>query len=1303
MRDARPGTRMTVVDWSGRRMLATRGRAGLGPESWGLLRRLALREGFGGITARWEGPRLLASGIAEALAGWITGARERPWDFLADAPEGEVLALWTPAAEGEVAPAVGRRGRRPGLFPARTGAPRMAPRPVRPRRIAGVTSADRAVAGPPSSRPARHAAPLDRGGPGLPTGPAVAGAPGGPLRAVPGRRIMEVGADLAADVWGFVRLRSGVPMGTAGTPEAGPARGGLLRTVDLAAWRETRFEAGGGPEWPEVGTTAWSRGPAGAMAGQPFLPGPARGVAAGFRRSAAGAGFDAGAGVAWRPRTPGRAPGEFTRGILASVARFAEPSEGGGASDLAVKRPEAAFLAFSRHRAGESEAPAVFPERVATRREVVPPESGTTRSGRGPRRVAAREAESRRATPEGVVARATFTPRRAHAEAPWFAPPAQPAPVFGRSLWSAVMGPASFGEFAPRKAGSPTYSMSALEAAMTGVPFVAARPGAANAERRLTPSRRVGEAHVGSRQPRGVPIGAPWDLGADAPERAWSSVGTMGSNLVRMMTAAWAAERDDAALIGLAGPSAPFAPGGPGRVYPERPAARAGDRATGGNVADTAAGGVRTATFSPRRAGVVEAPGASPDVWMADEVLAAVGMKAFARGEAVGAQAPVFTPWTGWVPEGPRIAVTETMLSRADRGGFAPWAFAGAGERAFLALPGMVRSEAGTPPGGIATSGPRSPAAGSRVATTPALAGTRAARIAVTGLAEPGPYGTTPLARLMALGTVRADRGRTEGTGLLGASEAGDWMLDGLLRLGLRGEDARPEASRVAGRMSAAETGSRPGAGARPGAASAGSRRVREPDVRTDAGAKGRRGRPQFAATERYGETLVTRTLASREVPGQGTVGAASRPTSSAADVARAEAATPWGFAGDVDEVFLRFPWADRLEDVDRAVAPTVTRVAGAAGRPGWRGSVADTPRGRNAGSRPVAPERPPTTRAGAATSPIVRASQPMDVFAGAAPREMGSRSRRPRDLQSAADERTGEISITRLRAGEAVSGPWTSPDGRTGWGGPATVAGDEATLLVMARPPERGAEGREAAGWTGSRGGTGAIPAGAMWFIQRTLGRALRALPPEAWGEAGPRAVESGLVPADLAGLLGIVPAKTLEARAETAEAGRRSERAGGAVGDLVSPPGTDATAGEPARTVRPERIEARTPGLPEEPVILEMSLGDTGPAGPVVGPGTVPSLSGLIRAGETPGPALRGLPLVAPAMSAVASQARMSRRSEGPAARPTRTPDAQAPAAGSQAAGSQPIDLDVLAIEMAERILRRMKRDKERRGHHD
>lgn len=712
-------------------------------------------------------------------------------------------------------------------------------------------------------------------------------------------------------------------------------------------------------------------------------------------------------------------------------------------------------------------------------------------------------------------------------------------------------------------------------------------------------------------------------------------------------------------------------------MYPERPVRRSRERAIGeadtaapGASPDAAAGGIRIATFGPRRAGVVEVARASADVRTPGQVLAALGMRGLATGGAIGAVAPRTTP--GWVPEGWRIAITESVMTRPERRGLAPWVFAGTGEPTFLALPGMVPSDAGTPPEGLATSGPPL----DRPTTTTRVGDPLSARFA-TGLSGPGPYGTTPLARLMALGTARAGRGRTEGTDLLGATEAGDWMLDGLLRLGLRGDAARPEAPAIAGRGSAAASpGSafsppavlttRPGAAnssspilssTRRGSTAAGSRRLREPAALAEAGAKGRRGRHQFAAAERYGETLVSRTLASREVSGPGTAGAASRPTSAALAVARAEGATPWGFGGDVDEVFLRFPWAERMEDVDRAVVWTVTRAAGAAGRPGSPGSVAETPRGRHAGSRPVR-ARPVMARPGAANAGSRRL------------REVVSGSGAPRDVMP--------------------------------WSGPTTVAGDEAALLVMARPPEREAEGREAAGWAGSR--AGAIPAGAMWFIQRTLGRALRALPPEAWGEAGPRGeAGSGLVPADLAGLLGIVPAVTRGARAETAEAGRPWERAGATAGDLVAPPGVSATAGEPARIVRPERVEARTPGLPEESVILEMSLWDTGPAGPVVGPGTAPSLGGLIRTGETPGPALRGLPLVAPAVSAVATQAMMSRRSEGPTARPTRTPDAQAPAAGSEAAGSQPIDLDVLAIEMAERILRRMKRDKERRGHHD
>lgn len=299
----------------------------------------------------------------------------------------------------------------------------------------------------------------------------------------------------------------------------------------------------------------------------------------------------------------------------------------------------------------------------------------------------------------------------------------------------------------------------------------------------------------------------------------------------------------------------------------------------------------------------------------------------------------------------------------------------------------------------------------------------------------------------------------------------------------------------------------------------------------------------------------------------------------------------------------------------------------------------------------------------------------------------------------------------------------WGSGPGRTTpWDVPGFIGSGESAPLVLFRTPEtqqrgtpeagdgRGApagrESRSRSGWRGTpevvnRDVSGPIPAGAMWFIQRTLGRALRALPPESFGEAGPQGeATSGLIPPDLVRLLGVVPMGTRTPREGTA--GSPWEGIGGVVRDLVVPPGPEAaTSGKFARTVRPERLEARPPGLPEEPVTIELSLGDTGPAGPVVGPGTVPSISGLIRAGEAPSPALRGLPLVAPAVQAVASQAMLSRRTEG--ARPTQAPGGQAPATGAQAAGSQPIDLDVLAMEMAERILRRMKRDKERRGHHD
>jgi hypothetical protein len=68
-----------------------------------------------------------------------------------------------------------------------------------------------------------------------------------------------------------------------------------------------------------------------------------------------------------------------------------------------------------------------------------------------------------------------------------------------------------------------------------------------------------------------------------------------------------------------------------------------------------------------------------------------------------------------------------------------------------------------------------------------------------------------------------------------------------------------------------------------------------------------------------------------------------------------------------------------------------------------------------------------------------------------------------------------------------------------------------------------------------------------------------------------------------------------------------------------------------------------------------------------------------------------------VAPALSAVAATAMMSRKAETrPAAAKPETAQAQAGDKGP------PVDLDALAAEMTDRIARRLRRDKERRGFH-
>ncbi|NOZ02042.1 MAG: hypothetical protein GXP54_09165 [Deltaproteobacteria bacterium] len=137
---------------------------------------------------------------------------------------------------------------------------------------------------------------------------------------------------------------------------------------------------------------------------------------------------------------------------------------------------------------------------------------------------------------------------------------------------------------------------------------------------------------------------------------------------------------------------------------------------------------------------------------------------------------------------------------------------------------------------------------------------------------------------------------------------------------------------------------------------------------------------------------------------------------------------------------------------------------------------------------------------------------------------------------------------------------------------------------------------------------------------------------------------------------------------------------------------------------TVKPSRIEAVLPGIQEGGESIEFSLPDIRSgrsAVPAIPSASgAPTLSGVIEPG-TQSPAYRGvMPLVSPALSAVADQAMLSRREPG-VTTGLETSRKQDVDSASRAEGSgKGIDMDALAMEMAQRIMRRIKRDKERRG---
>ncbi len=245
------------------------------------------------------------------------------------------------------------------------------------------------------------------------------------------------------------------------------------------------------------------------------------------------------------------------------------------------------------------------------------------------------------------------------------------------------------------------------------------------------------------------------------------------------------------------------------------------------------------------------------------------------------------------------------------------------------------------------------------------------------------------------------------------------------------------------------------------------------------------------------------------------------------------------------------------------------------------------------------------------------------------------------------------------------------------------------------------------------------AAPVGAsaesMAALQRTLVRALGSLPPAVPGSPGagapatPGGGATGV--ADLVEWIRTrTPGRAPAAGAPTASASRGPSSPG-------QPPSRDAVETSPeldlvelgtdrvSGPVRPEAVRGTLPGLPDLPGApgpqIDVSLPDRG----LVRPGGISSmLSSLgVPVPSVPaGPTYHGsYPLVSTALSSVAATALASGTGEQPRGQAQSASQGQAGTGDkSEAAAGQSVDLEGLAAEMTERILRRLKRDKERRG---
>jgi len=247
------------------------------------------------------------------------------------------------------------------------------------------------------------------------------------------------------------------------------------------------------------------------------------------------------------------------------------------------------------------------------------------------------------------------------------------------------------------------------------------------------------------------------------------------------------------------------------------------------------------------------------------------------------------------------------------------------------------------------------------------------------------------------------------------------------------------------------------------------------------------------------------------------------------------------------------------------------------------------------------------------------------------------------------------------------------------------------------------------------------------LTVVQRTLARALAAMPPEALFKEKATG-DLPEAPETLPDIFNFLAARGRSRRKASGPLPRGSSRtmkgdrvptdefvsadAGQGPSYLATTTTTTGTGTGGAvaerQQVIPERVDRVMPGLPDEAATLELSVAEpdfvstavSGAGGGFAGSaGQAPALTGLISPDSTV-PSYHGMmPLVSPAVSAVASRAMLSERREG-GTRPGPAPSGTEDARGRESGRGQTIDMDALAMEMAERIIRRLKREKERRG---